>query len=421
MTMIYGNISTICEPTVNEWKVYSLISWWVQGFAALIISSIGMVLNSLAVAILINSKNTESAPFNRLLVCLAVFDNLFLSNGISEALRGYLVESGYYDYVFITFLYPFRSMVMFCSMYTTVVLAYVRYDAITRPLQYTIRARQQISSPSGSTIKYVTPITVVAVLFYTPKFFEFKVTNRNENCLNSTVMVTSTLANNCSHEDYDINETGLRRDKNYVLWYMNILNIVFTVVVPFTLLVYFYTKIYIGMKHFEKRQPSLRKKINQSTNKDMGSISNDSQEKSVIIFSLVLMFLSCHILRVVLNIQELIYFEWSSKDIERGCYGVRFWAMVLVPISEFMLLTNSSANFFIYFCFYEDFRRLVHEKYYQIVLSFPKRSRTIHTNRTIGNKILQEETINSHQSHVVRDNTFKNENIELVEIHQNTT
>ena len=74
------------------------------------------------------------------------------------------------------------------------------------------------------------------------------------------------------------------------------------------------------------------------------------------------MFLSCHLLRVVLNIQESVYFEWKFAELEKGCAGVKFWAMVLVPFSEFMLLANSSGNFFIYYLFQKDFRNEIRIK-----------------------------------------------------------
>ena len=74
------------------------------------------------------------------------------------------------------------------------------------------------------------------------------------------------------------------------------------------------------------------------------------------------MFLLCHLLRVVLNIQESAYFEWKFDQIDMGCPGVRFWAMILVPFSEFMLLANSSANFFIYYLFQNDFRNEIRTK-----------------------------------------------------------
>ena len=109
---------------------------------------------------------------------------------------------------------------------------------------------------------------------------------------------------------------------------------------------------------FKKRQPSSRRKIRdiQIEQKGIKKEEPEKNEQSVIIIYLVFMFILCHFLRAVLNIQELVYFEWKLKEIKKGCAGVKYWAMILVPFSEFMLLTNSSANFFIYFLCHNDFR-----------------------------------------------------------------
>ena len=114
---------------------------------------------------------------------------------------------------------------------------------------------------------------------------------------------------------------------------------------------YFNFGIYLEMKMFKKRQPSSRRKIRdiQIEQKGIKKEEPEKNEQSVIIIYLVFMFILCHFLRAVLNIQELVYFEWKLKEIKKGCAGVKYWAMILVPFSEFMLLTNSSANFFIYF------------------------------------------------------------------------
>ena len=132
MMPTYNNTtSIICEPTEDEWKIYSKISWWMDGIASPVISSAGLLLNTLAIVTLTKSKKVESMFFNYLLVCLAIFDNLYLSNGILGAIRKYSIESSYtFDYVFIKLIFPLRSMVMFCSMYTTIILAFERHKII---------------------------------------------------------------------------------------------------------------------------------------------------------------------------------------------------------------------------------------------------------------------------------------------------
>ena len=66
---------------------------------------------ALAIVALTKSKNVESMFFNYLLVCLAIFDNLYLSNGILGAIRKYIIASSYiFDYVFINLIFPTQGI-----------------------------------------------------------------------------------------------------------------------------------------------------------------------------------------------------------------------------------------------------------------------------------------------------------------------
>ena len=373
MVSISNNTTTfICEPTENEWGTYSTISWWMDGIASPVIASSGMLLNTIACVTLISSKKIETIFFNRLLVCLAIFDNLFLSIGISEAIRKYVIRSSYiYDYAFIKFIFPFRSMVMFCSMYTTIILAFIRHSAIKNPLNYKARSEENARSYM-SVVNYITPVFLSSILFYSPKFFEFNISHSHEMCqTNYSVQNTSENIQVRPFHDYLITETNLRKNKSYIFWYSNIFNHIVTLVLPLILLVFFNLGIYFELKSFKSRQPSSRRQM-----QDTKSITNDKgkkqeeknrNEQSIIVISLVFMFILCHFIRAVLNIQELVNFEWKFTEITRGCAGVKYWAMVLVPFSEFMLLTNSSANFFIYFLFHNEFRHLIQKRRDQMI------------------------------------------------------
>ena len=116
-------------------------------------------------------------------------------------------------------------MVMFCSIYTTVILAMVRNNAVTHPLNYMIRLRRETAGSSWNVVKYIIPVTIMAVLFYIPKFFEFKITDAIEPCESFN---NSDTNDTCTYKDYFISATILRGDKNYVLWYINILNFITT-------------------------------------------------------------------------------------------------------------------------------------------------------------------------------------------------
>ena len=116
----------------QQLDLYDDISWWVEGFGAVLIGTCGTVFNATSIIVLLGSALRESF-FNLLLACLALFDNLFLLNGILEAFRNHLGSVPYHDYVFVAFLFPFRSIVLCCSIYITVMLALERYNALLRP------------------------------------------------------------------------------------------------------------------------------------------------------------------------------------------------------------------------------------------------------------------------------------------------
>ena len=362
----YSTNTSFCEPTDEEWEIYLTVCWWFQGLVAIVFCSIGFMFNSAAQIILSIAKTNDSnsAAFNRQLVCLTLFDNLYLFIGISEAIRNHFADPNYFhDYAFTVFLYPLRSISMFCSMYATIILSLVRYNSIKNPIAYLAQARLEISSSFCRDIRYIIFVVFTAFLFYMPKFFEFEIQQSCENEKNSS---NSDNVSNCTYIDYFISDKYLRRDKHYVLWYMNVLNIIFTVIVPFVLLFYLNWEIYWGMQRFRKRQRLIHQKRNSSNltrNSATSVIKGDNIEQATIIFSLVVIFFCGHILRAILNIQEAINYDWTMKELERGCHGVMFWAMILVPLSEFMLLFNSSANFFIYYVFHKDFRNILRHKY----------------------------------------------------------
>ena len=419
--------SIVCEPTEFEWGTYSILSWWMDGVASPVISSAGLLLNILACVTLSRSKNIESIFFNRLLICLTIFDNLYLSNGILRAIKKYGMASSYiFDFVFIKMIFPIRSMVMFCSMYTTIILAYVRHNAIKHPLRYKIRSTQERSRPYINVMFYIVPILLSSVLFYFPKFFEFGISFSHEMCKTDyNDENTSDVLRDCPFNDYLIEETSLRKNKNYIFWYSNVFNHIVTIVMPLILLVFFNYGIYMELNVYRKRQPSSKRKIRDvhATKNKYQDDRNEKSEQSFIIISLVIMFVICHLLRAILNVQELVFFEWKFKEIEKGCAGVKYWAMLLVPLSEFMLLTNSSANFFIYFFFHHDFRHQLKSKRFNLIATCKNRtcsSWTLCGNVQCGNRELWKRLcscqMSTNQSFANSDGQEKSKKIEMESI-----
>ena len=96
-----------CDPVSDETKQFLFrLEFWLEGVVVMSIGFVGLLGNSVAIPLLF-SKNLESI-FNRLLVCLAITDNIFISTCLLEAVRRHIVTSNFQQIAFIHFIYQAR-------------------------------------------------------------------------------------------------------------------------------------------------------------------------------------------------------------------------------------------------------------------------------------------------------------------------
>ena len=166
---------------IDEWK------WWVSGIFQVTVSSIGILGNSLSIPILC-SKQMNSI-FNRLLVFLAIFDNIHLILAITESIRenhgdfgpGYLI-------VYAHVLYPVHNANLCCTILMTTVLAMERYLAVSKPVEYhnTVNCGRKWRRIVG----YVVPVVLLSSAFNLPKFFELTIVSDMEGGNSTTYTVS---------------------------------------------------------------------------------------------------------------------------------------------------------------------------------------------------------------------------------------
>jgi hypothetical protein len=352
--------------TLNQWEFYDNFSWWLEGFASILIGSMGIIFNLTTINVLLGSDLAASF-FNWLLVCLAVFDNLFLLTGILDAFRNHIGSSSMHDYVFVIFLYPLRSIVMCCSIYMTMILALERYHALATP---------QASHRKGSlcrslhtlknyfkthwtrVIKYVGPVVIFATIFYIPKLFELRLVKQEMCSQNQT-------GQHCWFQ-YDVQLAELRKNDLYILWYLNVTNLLITAAIPLLALAFLNFKIFKQLKRYVDRQPSVRKLDAENgpgaAHGKMQRKDKDMIQQTMVLFAIVILFLLCHILRIILNIEEFVSLHEINKAKKDNCTWLQFWTLVAVPISHMLLQINSSINLFIYCCCNKSFRNVLKSK-----------------------------------------------------------
>ena len=342
---------TIACDAISEHQMafYTQFSWWIGGVVSIFISGLGIILNAMAVIIL-NNKRIVASFFNRLLVCLAVMDNLFLAATIFDAVTREFIKPHSFQhlYVSVNILYPARSILMCSSIYTTVCLAFERYTFLTKPIYH--RTRHNTNTYSRLVL-YISAIVTLSFLYYIPRFFDLELEKDISNCENGTEIIERSNKmdlQNCSIQYYE-KATDIRKNHDYILWYINVSNLSVTGAIPGVLLGFFNYKIYNALKRSNRTRASMISRGSGSENRPNKNSSD--YRRTLVLFAIVVLFVLCHSLRIILNIEEVAnHARNKEKEDLMGCSPLRFWAVVLIPISSLLIQVNASANFFIY-CF----------------------------------------------------------------------
>lgn len=395
------------EISSGQSRFLEKFGWWMEMCGNLPVSLVGVVLNCVAVVVL-SSSTMRSNFFNRLLICLAIFDNIYLLCEISEVFRHRYRTYGQ-QHIFVTFVYPLRSVFMSSSIYMTVCLTLERHYAITSPMEYRTREASAITKPI---FYYVVPFLTFTCIYYIPKWFDLYI-DKILKCEDGTQLnivnhsekyIDKTIADKNCTLNYPLVPTMLRVDHHYMFWYINISNWILTALIPLVVLIYLNYKIYLGFNQFIQRQPSSKSSEERSNSQRQELID---VKKVFILFSIAALFILCHSLRIILNIDELINLTSFKELQKKGCHPVKFWSLVLVPINQLLIIINSSAHFFIYVFVDKGFQQVIRHA------CIPTNGIHLHN--------IDKNNINTNTTRVTRGSKIRKfENIELSDVNVNS-
>ena len=137
------------------------------------ICCIGVLANTISIPVL-HTKDMYTSTFNRLLIVLAIIDNLYLAFALLESIRTEMeVPTGdLHTSIFAYALYPLHNVMLCLSIYMTVILAMERYRAVSKPIDYHTII---VSGKQWQRVfRYVVPVVMFSLVFNLPKFFELK-------------------------------------------------------------------------------------------------------------------------------------------------------------------------------------------------------------------------------------------------------
>ena len=178
MVEVANQSNITCQYILSEEQeiFHQTFSWWLYVVVSLFIGFGGLIVNSVAILVMLKSE-LAACFFYWLLICLEFFDNCFLLCCILDVFRKYIGSSSLHNYIFAVFLFPFKSVVMLCSIYIAIALSIERYGALVKPISHqtartTNALKEHLMHHGKRLLKFVGSIILFSVCFYIPRFFE---------------------------------------------------------------------------------------------------------------------------------------------------------------------------------------------------------------------------------------------------------
>ena len=349
----------IYDLTIDQEELLDILVRWIETYGVLIVSIFGLVFNFLAIT-LFSHKTIKKTFFNHLLICLVIFDILYLMNSLIDS---WIMEYPTFESVAVFFFIsrPIRDVVLCCTIYMVVMLAYERHTVFSKLTSNTngTRWKKELFKEMGLLILF-------SVLYKLPIIGEFKIeTILSNSTWTYGISMFEKISTN--HEGVSIRTrivaSATRENYYYILLYRTLCDVIVTGITPLSLLVYFNYKIYTGKRVFIQRRRTIKQRSihREPTSKIDKDVKNE-KGPTITLFVIVLVFVVCHISRIIMRIAEMIYHNAKFEEEQKEHCRITdpYWILILTPFSELLLRVNSSANFFIYWALNDSFRGVMY-------------------------------------------------------------
>ena len=367
------------------------ISYLFEVILVTIFGSFGVLGNILLIKRFVNTDTKVN--FHKLMITLAAYDTIyilfcFIAFTMPEIFEGYK-KMGFHQHI-APIAVPLLQVALTGSIYCTVSISIERYMTVCHP--FFVAAHKW---PAQRTI---IPIIVFSILYNVPHFFEFETiygpvkNNRTNLELNNTNQVESienqnemihklklndsfvsdidTIAKVSETErstknnsfffnedvqfEYQVKSSSLRKNRYYYTIYIIGLNLLVNGVLPFTIIFILNILLHNQLKQIIPIDPCHSTRESFASMSAMGNNHGHQNSMPQINFSEIVLakisiiiaavFLTFHSVRWIPNIFELT--QRKLSDMEEIHWPK--WIQTVTTISHFLILLNSSVNYYIY-------------------------------------------------------------------------
>ena len=156
----------------------------------------------------------------------------------------------------------------------------------------------------------------MAFLFYIPKWMEVCIVRKKECVQNGN------NAEECWMTD-TVAVTELRVNNDYVVWYLNFANLILKIIIPLASFIYLNVNIYLKFKQYLENKSS----VNSMTITNKNEFIRNINQQTIMLFSIVILFVLAHVSRIATNIEEMISLPESKRVLEEQCEWLPHWTM----------------------------------------------------------------------------------------------
>ena len=321
---------------------------WVKflfgGVLVLIVGCVGVLGNCVLIRLFIKSE--PKSNFHRLMITLAIYDTIYVTLwmivfAVPELSESYKKEA--HHLVFASKAAAVIQIALTGSVYCTVAISLELYLTVCHPFY--------VARKSWSAKRYIIPIVLFSLLYNISRFFEMNtkyIAIQDQNIQNTSM----TDNQNNTKYDYRIELTSMSKNKYYYSIYIIGLNFFFNGLLPFALIITLNGLLFKRLKVIVDDASSEARSLSVTSPEENGFIRGNKRQVKLneielanVSIIVVVVFIVCHSIRWIPNIYELIIRIYSEE------INVKWpvWAEYIAEINQFLIVFNSSVNFYIYY------------------------------------------------------------------------
>ena len=345
--------SSICKYGELQDEFYHNTLWRTNCILLVCIATVGILLNVTSLYI-VQGKKIKETIFNTLAILLAIIDILLLLTVIYTYIvihlsKPYLSScvSPIYLRFYTNIIHPSRRMLLLCSFYINVLMAYERYNCIANPVEILIRNRQNKNINRYKQITWFTfPLLVLCIAFNIPTVYDLEIGKIDVNSLEK--INEAQIISNCTSELWEVSRTEFGLDRNYRLWYANISNVVVFAIIPVFFMGFFNLQVY-SLNNDRSSRPIVPPQDKHEQSKF---------QQNVMLFLLVVLCVVCNIPDLLLHAEDIMYYKPHEKKTEINCNWRDFWVLMMTFIQALVLTIKCSLNLIMYHIYDVEFMKV---------------------------------------------------------------